>query len=702
MVTELEEHVTTLQMRLDHATRQLSLVEIHQSSLSAERDRAVKELAEACEKVKILEVQAVTVKKELEQMNQLRADVEVLRIENKSLREDNTALRQDRGSVGKENQSLRTSHRNLTQQHDSLSQDYANVQSELDELHEAFDSLQNKHHNFEKQQNMLRRKNEDLEKHNERFFQENQKLHHENVMYERKNNDLNDKCDRLQQLIDLLEQETHTQTKTIDAVLESKEENALLKRELERIKIELSKSKSDFAKEENKRLEAEVESLRRQGQNAQKTSSDIETENAKLRVEVEGLRLHQNGSASPLGNGLKGQLYEIKDKLTSAEAEIQTLRKEKLALWSKFDSLQTRYEAVSEDNSRAYKQLDQYQAQFLALVKEVQKNAEDAKNPPTKQVTFAEPPNVERIKPKAASESTATGKTSTGRIEEDFTQQFQFVPKDLTIESNHRPALRSSEQTVEKNVEPPPLTYQPTAEDVTDTDLPPRPAIKPGQARTDAVHTHTLPTMSFDLSKGLPLPTAQWSGCVRSSGYAELNIKTRLDRTRTTGTDKSAPEASDDEDESEDEADPADMTTEENMTSAFFMPDITIDKHKKPETAEDEPIGGEEAVEEPKSSTFRVKRPQVSDSHVLERDEMPTQCRQLYFLYTNVPSEDGVTGQQADRRRDASHSRIGPRARLHGRTHDAAVARPGGGSCHCHQVAAGRGRPPAESHYGHA
>ncbi|KAJ2904070.1 hypothetical protein MKZ38_008881 [Zalerion maritima] len=674
--TKLEDHIATLQMRLDHATRQISLTDIHQSSLSAERDQAIKELASAYEKMKTLEVQVAALKKELESMAQLRVDNEVLRTENKSLRSDNNALREDRESLTKENHSLRTSNRNIAQQHDSLSQDYATVQAELDDLHNSFEAIQSKHQDFEKQQAALREDNESLEHHNERFFQENQKLRHENVMYERKNNDLNDKCDRLQQLIDLLEQETHTQTKTIDAVLELKEENTKLTREVEKLQIQLISQKpkevDSGLKQENARLNAEVESVRKQAENAQQSSSQLETENTRLRIEVEGLKLRtQRGANSPRADNIK-EFYEIKERLSAAEGEIDLLRKEKSALSSKFDSLQARYTALSEDNNRAYRQLDQYQAQFLDMVKQMQKNSDETAkngNHPTKQVTFAEPPNMDHPKSKiAVSESTATGKTSTGRMEEDFTQQFQFNPsaertREFTVESNigSRPAVRRpsrvgdtlDKQTMESDFPARPLspvTYKPTtAKDATNTDviprldpnmddaefkdtmpsdLPPRPAMRPGHARMNSAHTHTLPTMSFDLSNDLPLPTAQWSGAVTSQRYAELKLKSSQAReaTRTMDTEKSAAvEESDIEElDEEDIHNPPtmDMTTEDNMTSAFFIDDITIDRQRRSRvktTEEQKAVVDEDETpveNQPSSQTESVPRHSESAVHI--------------------------------------------------------------------------------------
>lgn len=620
--------------------------------MAAERDQAVKELASAYEKMKTLEVQVAALKKDLEQITQLRVDIEALRSESKSLRDDNNALREDRESLVKENRSLRSSNRRVAQQHDSVTQDFATAQGELDELHEAFDAIQAKYRAAEKQCKSLEGENESLKKHNERFCQENQSLRHENSMYERKVNDLTDKCERLQQLIDLLEQETHTQTKTIDAVLELKEENTKLKRELEKAKMELLDARASQAdsvmEDDNIRLEAEIELLKKQTRNSQKTSAQLEAENARLRVEMESLKLHSTKTAAGSKTNGPKEFSEIKDRLAAAESEIELLRRERSALSNKFDGLQARYTTLFEDNNRAYKQLDQYQTQFLAAVKDMRKSLVDEEaripNPPTKQVTFAEPLDLDCEKPKhTASESSATGKTSTGRMEEDFTQQFQFAPatdraKNPASESlpAHR-VLNSTDNThtLDKNTAESYLaqlqartsrTYKPTtAEDVTDTgiifhpeqhseedpdfkdtvpsDLPPLPAIRPGYVATG--NTHTLPTMTFDLSSDLPPPISQWSGCMRPpQGHAKLNFKpTSREATRTVNFTKSpSEEQSDVEDDAHEVnlANPGtvDLTSEENMTSAFFMPDITIDNPKKTGSE----AAGVEEVEDKKES----------------------------------------------------------------------------------------------------
>lgn len=239
----------SLQSQLRQASRQAGANEDENSTLSLERDRALKKLQEACENIgelmdkldsrekELTETQkkldatlqmqnnnsiafqgAIAAKRDqsaVEQENQtLRADNTALRREKQtlqeeleSLRADNNSLRREYESLLAENRSLRTSARKLMSDNEELRQGDEASQRELTALREEVEVLQQDMELMEQEKATLKEDNDSLVRHNEKYFDENKLLRRENSGFERSINDLHDQNLRLSEEVEFLKQQ---------------------------------------------------------------------------------------------------------------------------------------------------------------------------------------------------------------------------------------------------------------------------------------------------------------------------------------------------------------------------------------------------------------------------------------------------------------------------------------------------------------
>ncbi|KAF4416118.1 rho coiled-coil associated kinase alpha [Fusarium acutatum] len=245
----LEVEVSTLQSRLEQASRKISLNEIENDSLAQERDRAVRKLQEACEDINKLtrklstkQKELETTHKQLESTEQIRTENDTLRrdlmslkhgrdsldLENKSLsaandtlrkehetmkeeieslRSDNNTVRRENQSLIGENRSLRTTNKTLTDENEELRENLDGLQHELDAAREEVEALQQELQNVSQEKSTLGEDNASLVRHNEKYFEENKVLRRENSGFERSIHDLHDENVKLKDEVDFLKQQ---------------------------------------------------------------------------------------------------------------------------------------------------------------------------------------------------------------------------------------------------------------------------------------------------------------------------------------------------------------------------------------------------------------------------------------------------------------------------------------------------------------
>ncbi|KAF0642728.1 hypothetical protein NXS19_000362 [Fusarium pseudograminearum] len=245
----LELEISTLQSRLEQASRKNSLNEIENDSLVQERDRAVRKLQEACEDINKLTRKLSTKQKELETTHKqlestdqirsendtlrrdlmsikhgrdsleienktlsaanetLRKDYEALKEEIESLRSDNNGVRHGHQSLFSENRSLRTTNKALVDENEDLRETLEGVQHELGAAKEEIENLQQELQNASQDKSSLGEDNASLVRHNEKYFEENKLLRRQNSGLDRTTNDLHAKNLKLKEEVVFLKQQ---------------------------------------------------------------------------------------------------------------------------------------------------------------------------------------------------------------------------------------------------------------------------------------------------------------------------------------------------------------------------------------------------------------------------------------------------------------------------------------------------------------
>lgn len=246
---ELEEKVSSLQKRLEEATSKLAANEVHQASLAAERDHAIRESASARTSLAELRARLETTEQELEAAYKSRRGSDASQKEIASLREDNNALRHEQEVLMTENQSLRSNSRAMMHQLEEIRQEYESAQQEIDNLRAELESLQQEYESAEEQKVSFEQENASLVRNNEKYYEDNKVLRRENSMLERRKFDLEDENARLKQLIDAM-QNNQTETGVTDAALQRELE--IVKKENEALKAKVATMKKDIEAKSNR------------------------------------------------------------------------------------------------------------------------------------------------------------------------------------------------------------------------------------------------------------------------------------------------------------------------------------------------------------------------------------------------------------------------------------------------------------------
>ena len=229
-----------LQERLDEAYRTIKVHELHNTSLSAERDAALQKLGNAMDASKKLQAELDSLKDEANVIKTYRRERETLQLENKSLlsnnnslREqheflatENVALRQEQESIASENmalrqeqvsllsetRTLRATNKTLTTQHDSLRQSHITTQQELEDarkeiidLRDELASIRTEHQTLMEQHAMVSQDHGGLERSNEHYFLENKNLKSKISLLEQRNQALQQSIATRDQVIELLQ-----------------------------------------------------------------------------------------------------------------------------------------------------------------------------------------------------------------------------------------------------------------------------------------------------------------------------------------------------------------------------------------------------------------------------------------------------------------------------------------------------------------
>lgn len=204
--TQLEEQVNSLQARLDKANRKISINEIHTESYIAERDEALKSATEHLNRIQHLQSELNAARQNVGSLyNDTTQDANALELENKSLRKDNNTIRQQWKSLLEENQSLRAHNSNMSEKNADLEQDLQYANAQIESTKGELEAVQKEYEMISEEKAILKQDNLSLERHNDKFFNDNKVLKQQNSLLNRRTHDLQDDVARLQKLLDAAE-----------------------------------------------------------------------------------------------------------------------------------------------------------------------------------------------------------------------------------------------------------------------------------------------------------------------------------------------------------------------------------------------------------------------------------------------------------------------------------------------------------------
>ncbi|KAK3693735.1 hypothetical protein B0T22DRAFT_370582 [Podospora appendiculata] len=274
---ELEDQVVQLQNRLDQASRQVGVHDIHSSALAAERDEALHQASVARERAQKLQAELEATHRDLESTLQYRHEKETLEAENTSLVATNQTLKQQHESALHNN-------KKLAAQCDKLRQELAAVQKELATARGELSSVRKQYEALQEEKKLVAQDHASMERSNDTYFKENKRLQAQIAARDSHISDLKKGISTRDEMIDNIQGMT-TDTAVIELNAELEAEVAYLREQLQRQgsgsqdkdgSVSAKEGRIDVLKEQNIELACEKEQL-------------VE-ENKRLRAEYEEMR----------------------------------------------------------------------------------------------------------------------------------------------------------------------------------------------------------------------------------------------------------------------------------------------------------------------------------------------------------------------------------------------------------------------------
>ncbi|KAK6859858.1 Spindle pole body protein ppc89 [Apiospora arundinis] len=568
--SELEDKVATLQAKLDKANRKISINEIHTETYISERDEALKSATSQLERVHRLELELEAARKGLNGSNgnQRAHDAHGTEAEHLSLRDDNSLLREQYKSLLEENQSLRSHNTIVTQQNQDLQQEAKRLQRLVDVLQSDNQVLQSEYKIIVEEKQTLRQDNLSLERQNDKFFHDTKSLQQKNSLLERRVGDLQDNNAKLHQMVESANAETGTMTfdvKDLRDRLEKKnrelaDENAQLQQQVVNLQSDYASKRLQF-EQEKRRLDEEQDYLHDQVNRISKRFERVVQDSEEKDAEYE----ERQASLTQQLQDIANREAALAARLRESAGQESTLQRE----------VQRRTEAIVE-------------AQRIA--REVQSLKTSTK--PVKITRIVEP-TTSRIRSTTSDMSLRNTLSQDLQMEDDYTQQLDlthgsdfgdaFAKADMNRLQNALRQNQSSQQQRRDNF---------TEEYLDDVDagftedmsqsLPP--AFMPERnaspsTKTKAANAKGQAAQSKRQPSGILKNTQHTRRVSEQDTTGRFSIRSGMsglslpDHTTESNMGPHGRRHSDSE--------RFEMDVEENMTSALFMDDITLDARKR-------------------------------------------------------------------------------------------------------------------------
>ncbi|RKU48335.1 hypothetical protein DL546_008473 [Coniochaeta pulveracea] len=320
-----DEKIAELQRRIEQASRKVGVHDIHSAALTAERDEALQEASMARERARKLEAELQSTQKDLSTNMGYRQEKETLELENTSLRANADALRQQHDSVA-------TNYKTLGQQNDKLRQDNATLQRELSSIRQELENMRLHFDSVQEEKMMLAEDHGSLERSNDTYFKENKNLRAKLEADNQRIADLEKGLARRDQIIEEMQANMTTHTvQTEPAGL--RQQYAALEDEVKRLRdrhIATQKESDEVIRAKEERIRFLMQEV--SGLQDQITSTyQLKRENIRLQEELKELR-DREGAYQQVSNK-NARLVQSEDYLKQDVEQLQQELHERETTW---------------------------------------------------------------------------------------------------------------------------------------------------------------------------------------------------------------------------------------------------------------------------------------------------------------------------------------------------------------------------------
>ncbi|KAH8899339.1 hypothetical protein GQ53DRAFT_816494 [Thozetella sp. PMI_491] len=256
---QLTDHIAELEADLENAARKINVHDLHNSSLIAERDEALRQASLARDRVKKLQGELTAAQADIQSGLQLRRDNDTLRLENKSLRAAIEALQQQHDAAVRGNKNIGTQQANLRYDLATTQEELTAIRQELASLRSENQSLKSENQALKQENSLLAQDHASMEKQNDSYFKEIKSLQNMMANRERFIGQLQENLEQSNKMMDRM------QDMTTDSAVDR--ENEALRSEVDDLKAQVEQQASEI-QNLREQIRAKDERIRLLGQNA--------------------------------------------------------------------------------------------------------------------------------------------------------------------------------------------------------------------------------------------------------------------------------------------------------------------------------------------------------------------------------------------------------------------------------------------------
>ncbi|KAH6853369.1 hypothetical protein B0I37DRAFT_4733 [Chaetomium sp. MPI-CAGE-AT-0009] len=548
---DLEYEIAQLRERLDQASRQVGVNDIHSAALAAERDEALHQASVARERATKLHAELEATQKDLESSLHLLQEREELQLENEALLSENQTLKHQRDSALQNNKTL-------TAENDKLRRELGGVQKDLRMTREELASVRKQYEALQEEKRHISQDHASMERNNDNYYKENKKLQAQVAARDQHITDLKRGISSRDKMLDNIQGLT-----TNTAVLEL---NAELHAEAEQLQTRVEEQAAALNQRESEisASEGRIRSLKEQ-------NLDLSIDNERLREENRRLRSgHEEMRGQWADERSKGDQFLSKNVIDEDADDCIRLdddfKQREAALRKKLERREAAVQKVKRLSNR---------------ISEIAEQEFTGKS--TKITRIVEPKDVQTT-------DEMTGKSSAANVDvdDDITRELHLTEEDsdfASVMESEIVKLRHTYRELQKRVQQDP--------DITNHSLPSLPPTLQRSKSDSGVHSKPAPQKAQLPS--ILKKSSQFEDTGRFSVKSALSIASHhvedeaFNHTRTRrssmGNTQDLPRA---ESRLRRNSEADREATEPNVASAFFMPDTTLEGLKQG-TAQDLP-----------------------------------------------------------------------------------------------------------------